>query len=115
MAEKVSDVGVGAQGLTSADGKNPRKKEIRLTPRAGRGVRHGSRFDSEPVIPLLLSPVSPNSHQFYCLDGGGEARGRGLGHFRVRDQPQRCPVGFLRLSAQAGCTEEGGKATALCI
>jgi hypothetical protein len=113
VAEKVSDVGVGAQGLTSADAEPSAKGNPTQLHEPG-VVRRGSRFDSESVIPLL-SPVSPNSHQFYCLDGGGEARGRGLGHFRVRDQPQRCPVGFLRLSAQAGCTEEGGKATALCI
>jgi len=108
-------LGLVPQGLTSADGKNPRKKEIRLTPRAGRGVRHGSRFDSDSVIPLLPSPVSPNSHRFYCLDGGRRGEGTGLGPFPCSGSAAAMPSGLFAIVSTGGMRREGGKATALCI
>jgi hypothetical protein len=77
--------------------QNPRQKEIRnpksktrLAPRAGRETRI-EISDSDPSFSCFST-----SHSFHCLDEKGQ-RGRegGLGHFRVRDQPQRCPLGFL--------------------
>jgi hypothetical protein len=48
VAEKVSDVGVGAQGLTSADAvPSAKENPTPSTSRGEGGVRRGSRFDSE--------------------------------------------------------------------
>jgi hypothetical protein len=90
VAEKVSDVGVGAQGLTSADGEPAEKGNS--THSTSQGVRRGSRFDSEFVIIPLLSPVS-QIRTSSIVWMGNQRRGNGAWvHFRVRDQPQ--PVGF---------------------
>lgn len=81
MAEKVSDVGVGAQGLTSADAEPSVKGNPTPSTSRGGGVRRGSRFDSESVIIPLLSPVSQIRTSSIVWMGKGKRRERGLGPF----------------------------------
>jgi hypothetical protein len=107
VAEKVSDVGVGAQGHTSADAEPSEKgNPTPSTSRGGGSVRRGSRFDSESVIPLL-SPVSQIRTSSIVWMGEAEPRETTgawaisvFGISRSGAQPSSL---FADCTAQAGC------------